>query len=290
MKHLNKEAVKILEATDDERIAYILQPKWIGFPLVKQTLTQMEDLFLHPTIHRMPNLLIKAQSNNGKSHLLNRFLKLHPVYEDLQERNVVIPVVFIEIPPDPKPETIYTEILRYLKLPFRESYSKDRKFNMVKSGFERLGVRMLCIDEMHVLMNTTRLKKAQLLDAIKHISNQTRIPIVAAGTYEAHTALVSDVQLANRFNVVELPQWRLNDEFRQLLASFETVIPLKERSDLDQVDMTTRIYGMSEGWIGEVHAVLALAAKYAIQHQEESITLETLDRIHWSTPQARRTV
>lgn len=252
--HLPEEVMSYLTRSDEERIAFIKKPKWLGHDKAKKLILKMEDLLNHPEAHRMPNLVIKAETNNGKSSVLNRFLELHPTYEDFTQDKIIIPVINFEIPSNPKPDTIYHELLHAMKLPFRQSYSEDIKRKMIKEGFRDFGVRMMTIDEFHVIANTTRLVKMQLLDTIKYLSNRLRVPIVAAGTREAHVTLLSDPQTANRFDPYLLPQWKLDDDFRSLVASFEKLIPLRYRSGLDDPAITTKIYAETEGWIGEVHS------------------------------------
>lgn len=288
MEHVSPKLREFLSLDDDQRIAEIRRKKWIGYTAVNQLLARMEDLLNYPKTHRMPNLLIKSETNNGKSFVLKKFLKAHPVYEDPRLSRYIFPVVSIEIPADPSPDIIYSLILQALRIPYRESYKKEVKARKVFEAFGKFGVRMLLIDELHVLMNTTRLKKAQLLDTLKYIGNQTEIVIVGAGTMEAHTAIISDGQLANRFEPFVLPHWKLNTEFRKLLATFEKILPLKKPSQLQSQAISTEIYSMSGGWIGEVDEVLTRAAVEAIQSGEEKITLQILRKIDWQSPEQRR--
>lgn len=288
MSHLAPQILELLNSSNEERIAELRRKKWIGYTAANKALAKMEDLLNHPKTHRMPNLLIKSDTNNGKSFLLKRFIKSHPSYEDSANEKLIIPVVSIEIPAEPSPDVIYSLILQAMHIPYRESYKKEVKARKVFDAFERFAVRILIIDELHVLMNTTKLKKAQLLDTLKYIGNTTEIVIVGAGTMEAHTAIVSDGQLANRFEPYVLPQWKLNTDYRKLLATFEKIIPLKHASDLQSQILATEIYSMSSGWIGEINEILTRAAIEAIHSGEEKITLETLKRIDWLTPEKRR--
>jgi hypothetical protein len=288
--HLDQCTLQYLDLTKAERITHIKKNRWIGYDHAKKLILKMEDLLRHPDTHRMPNLLIKAATNNGKSSILNRFADLHPVKDDPFEDKLVMPVLTMQIPSAPTPDSIYNGILRKLRLPFRESYSKDLKFQMVLDGLKNFDVRMLCFDELHVIANTTKLVKLQLLDTIKYLSNETRIPIVGAGTIEAHVLLLSDGQLANRFEPYLLPQWKPNDEFQQLVVSFEALLPLKRPSNLHNEEMAMRIYAETDGWIGEVHAYLARAAEYAIEKDIEYISMKVLDKIEWLSPTKRRIV
>ncbi len=64
--HLNESTLKLLALSDAERIERIRSPRWIGYPRAKEILAKLEDLLIHPKSHRMPNLLIIGDTNNGK--------------------------------------------------------------------------------------------------------------------------------------------------------------------------------------------------------------------------------
>lgn len=287
MKHLHDSIKPLLDLNDAERIEAILKRRWIGYPKAHQILTRMEDLLNHPKIHRMPNLLIKAETNNGKSFLLEKFLKEHPPYEAKDDR-VVVPALLIEIPPDASSHTIYSLILDELQITYSYTSKKDVKTQLAFDALERFQVKLLIIDELHVLMNTTKLKKAQMLDTLKYLGNRARVSIVAAGTKEAHTAILSDGQLANRFEPLELPQWKICSEYRKLLATFERLLPLKKPSNLQEQDIALEIYAMAGGWIGEMDTLIKRTAIQAIKDGSEEITLNLLQKLDWQAPDQRR--
>ena len=76
--HLNEQAVEHLALADDERIAKIRSSRWIGYPQAEKTLAKLEDLLTYPKSHRMPNLLVVGDTNNGKTMLVQKFCKAHP--------------------------------------------------------------------------------------------------------------------------------------------------------------------------------------------------------------------
>jgi hypothetical protein len=46
-----------------------------------------------------------------------------------------------------------------------------------------------------------------LLNSIRFLANDLRLPLVCAGTHEAKQALMTDQQLADRFEATEFPAW-----------------------------------------------------------------------------------
>ncbi|MBD3668359.1 MAG: TniB family NTP-binding protein [Kangiella sp.] len=270
------------------RINKLKEDKWIGYTQATLILEKLEDLMFHPKVHRMPNMVILGETNNGKTSVIKRFLKRHPAINDSFEDATQVPVVSIEMPPEANQDSIYISILRELYVPFQRNARKDEKFNQIKSIVERLNIRMLMIDEFHTLLDNNVLRQTQVLNTIKYLGNSLQIPIVAAGTKEAHRALLSDSQLSNRFKPYELSRWKLDIEFRKLLKSFEKLIALDKPSNLDQRDLAIEIMNMSEGWIGEIAEIIKSAAINAIKDGTEQITLDGLKKLHWITPTRRR--
>lgn len=65
----------LLELDDKARIKHIEKDQWIGYPRAQQALEKLHHLFSHPKRSRMPNLLIIAPTNNGKTMLIQKFFR-----------------------------------------------------------------------------------------------------------------------------------------------------------------------------------------------------------------------
>ena len=72
--HLHTKTATYLDDDTEDRIWYIRSPHWIGYPQAGHILDKLEDLLVYSKIHRMPNLLIVGDTNNGKTMLARRFL------------------------------------------------------------------------------------------------------------------------------------------------------------------------------------------------------------------------
>ena len=82
----------------------------------------------------------------------------------------------------------------------------------------------------------------------------------AVGTQEAHQALLTDQQLADRFAAFELPRWQDDAAFAQLLKTFASILPLQSPSDLCQPKIRQRILSLTEGVTVRICRVLEAAA------------------------------
>lgn len=286
--HLSETARKLLVLSDQERIQRIIKPRWIGYTKAKQILDKLEELINYPKTHRMPNLLIVGDTNNGKTMIINRFYSKYPANDNPEQDSVNVPVLMIQAPETPDEGRFYNAILEKLFAPYRIKDHCDKKKFQIISIFKKIGLKMLIIDEIHDILAGSLLKQRQLLAAIKHLSNELKIPIVGVGTKEAFNALQTDQQLSNRFEPAILLKWQFNDEYLSLLASFEQIVPLQKPSNLTEDNIALKLLSMSEGTIGEISTIINKAAEKAITTKEECINIKLLEKLGWIPPSERK--
>lgn len=277
------------EKSKKERIEEARTVKWIGYTRALEVLDLMDDLITHPKIHRMPNLMLIGESNNGKTMIINRFQELNSSEIDT-DGVTQLPCVVVECPPTPDEGRLYNAILSKLYVPYKAHAHIDQKRDQVIGVLKNIGLKILILDEIHNVLSGVPTKQRQMLNAIKYLGNTLQIPIVVAGTIDALRAMVTDSQLANRFDRFILEPWSLDKDFIRLIASFEKSLPLLRPSNLTKKELATKIYTMSEGIIGEIYNLLSDASVDAIQSGDEQITLKTLESIRWIKPSRRKTV
>jgi TniB protein len=286
--YLNESAKAALALSDQERIDFIRRPRWIGYTKAKEVIAQLENLLTYPKTHRMPNLLLVGETNNGKTMIVNRFYQLHPVIDDPDREQCQWPVLVVQAPPVPSEVRFYTAILEKLSAPYCSSDSVYKKQFQVMKILRRVRVQIMIIDEIHQILAGKIGAQRQFLNTIKYLGNELQIPIVGVGTYEAFNALQTDPQLANRFEPTVLPRWEQGQEYLRLLSSFDRMLPLRQPASLTEKDLAFKLLVMSEGTIGELSALLARAAVSAIEKRTETITPKLLDRVGWIRPSERK--
>jgi hypothetical protein len=287
MEHLTKNAASCLQLTDKERIAYINKPKWLGYPYATKVLNKLSDLLEHPKCHRMPNLMIIGDTNNGKTMIAKKFLKLNPPDDNPQGDAAKVPVVYIQAPAVPDENRFYNAILEKLYAPFKPSDRVDRKLYQVKTILNRVDTKILMIDEIHHILAGNYNKQKVFLNVIKHLSNDLEIPIVGIGIDTAQNALRAEPQLSNRFERVNLPIWKSDKDYYRFLMSYERILPLKKGSKIYNVKIAEKLLTLGENLIGEITSLINKAAIEAIRNKSERITLNTLKQIDWSLPSSR---
>ena len=288
MSHLNDSTLKLLELSDPERIERIRAPRWIGYPQAKAILAKLDDLLTYPKSHRMPNLLVVGDTNNGKTMLLQRFCSLHPADDNPAGDGIQVSVLFMQAPPIPDEGRFYNAILELLFAPYTPNDRVDKKQFQAIKLLKYVGLRMLVIDEIHHVLAGNLNRQRAFLNVLKYLGNELQVPIVAMGTRDAFRALQTDPQLANRFEPAPLPRWEFDIDFLRLLASFERMLPLREPSVLHDTTLAAKLFSMSEGYIGELSRLLTNAAVHAVDTGRERIDERILNGIDWVAPSDRK--
>lgn len=269
----------------EERIQKCKEQIWIPYPQAVNILNELEDLFNHPKKDRMPNLLIVGSTNNGKTTILNKFMQKHPMYLNVYN---VIPIIKISAPISPSHNALYEKILDELLVPYGTTESASRKEYQVKKVLEDVQTKMIIIDEFQDIFHGKINFQREFLAAVKHLGNDLKIPIIAAGVWEVQSVMTADPQIANRFETIKIDNWKPDEDFARLLMSFESTLPLKEASNLHSKKMFSMLYDMSEGMIGELARILEKASVYALKHNREKIDENILNSINFIKPSLRR--
>lgn len=295
--NLNSEIKALLLKSDEERIKYIIKDRWINYPLAQEIINTMEKLKTYEkNKSRVTSILLVGSSNNGKTSLLNEFMRRNPWYDYHSENPdkltkeffdkysaTGIPALYILAPSEPSETRLYSNILNSIFAPFKERDTISRKQYLVEYYLDLLNVDMLIIDEIHNILSGSIAKQKQILNAIKNLSNHLRIPIVLSGTKDALRAVSTDAQISSRFRPIYLKKWKMNKEFISLLATFLTTLPLKKESKILTPNTAMEILEISDGYIGDIVGLLKHAAIYAIESGSESISLKEIKECEYNS-------
>lgn len=289
MEHLNNKTKELLvRFNTQEKIQYVKEFKWIGYTQAQEIFKKLDDLKSYPKTYRMPNLLLVGDSNNGKTAILRKYWERNPAFIREVDQTVINPVIYVQAPPEPDEKRFYNIILETLFAPTKTSEKIDVRQQRIINLLKHVEVKILLIDEIHHVLAGTLKKQRTFLNVIKYLSNELQIPIICAGTKEAYNAIQTDPQLANRFEPKVLQRWRNDDEFKRLLVSFESVIPLSEPSHLIENSILTNILAKSEGLIGEVTKIIELSSILAIESGKNKITNNIINNIEYISPTKRK--
>jgi hypothetical protein len=142
------------------------------------------------------------------------------------------------MPPVPNEREFYEGLLLSLGSVMPHSLTVGHLRHCFQVLARQMGVRMLIIDEIHTMLAGSFREQRVFLNSIRLLANDLRLPLVYVGTHEAKQALMTDQQLADRFSASKLPLWRDDVAFGQLLASFESITPLRLPSNLRDANVS----------------------------------------------------
>lgn len=289
LDHLRPEARVIAMLPCEQRLAHLNLERWIGYTRAHQALTQLETLFIEePGKIRPQNLLIIGASNNGKTMIAEKFKRMHGQQVSDDGEHEIIPVVMMQMPAEATPTRFYNALLSALGTPIGCYGRYNSREGMVLQLMRTIGVRMLIIDELHNLLGATARRQRELLNLLRFLGNELRIPLVCLGIRDAYLAIRSDDQLENRFHPFLLPLWESGEDYARLLASFETILPLREPSYLLKPPLYDFVLRDSEGTIGEMATLLTRATATALLQGSECITPSIIERTNYHSPSIRR--
>jgi hypothetical protein len=278
ISHLAPEALAVLNLSDDQRIAFLAEDRWIDYARARKALQELERLLASPKRTRMPSMLIHGESNIGKSMIIQKFLRDHPHREFNDATGMLqIDVLAVEMPAAPSERRFYGQLLMALNAPYRPSDRLAAVEFTALTLLRQLAPKMIVVDEVHNLLAGSARDQRAALNLLKFLSNQVPCSIAALGTRDALAAVQTDPQIASRFPGLELPRWQENEELRGFLAGFERQLPLRQASQISNSRaIVSCVMNATGGITGDITGLLSRAAEAAIRTKTERITLDLL--------------
>ena len=280
--HLDEEIRPDLLLSDERRIARIDRDRWIGYGRAREAIEELERILRSERRQRPDNLLIVGASNNGKTAIARCFLARMVPPEDAAARTSTIPVTLIQAPNGPRIPQLLTSIRSALGQPAgrRETTAQLRAetYRIMRA----VGLRLLLIDDLH---NIRAAGVGPLLVELREIGAAAGVSLGGFATKDIAYALRQDEQLANRFDLMTLPRWRIDDpDYWRLLHTLGRRLPLRAASNLTDPELAASILSRSDGLIGAMTRLLRQAAVQAVRTAHERIDRAMLDRVTTTTP------
>lgn len=276
--HLAKAVAAVADLDDSKRIAYIRRDRFVSHKRADEVLTDLEMLYRMEDAVRPQGRLVVGRSLMGKSTIFDEFLRNHRASDNPEGDAAIVPVLLVQYP-EAASEGIYPEILAKLnaRLPANAQPRAQRKaaVELLRS----IGLRVLLVDELHNVLEGSANAQRKGLNSIKYLMNELRRPVVCAGTVEVLNAIKSDPQMHSRLKRQPLLRFQDDLDFQELLAGFELLLPLRKASGLSDETLSTQIFGITMGIVGEVADLLNSAAIFAIKESVECITTDVINAV-----------
>lgn len=277
LSHLAEDYRERAMWADKERIAWIRMDRWLGFPKAETVRKTLDAMLRYPPRTRMPCLLIYGQTGMGKSRIVERFEAENPRGFNDTTGTATIPVVAVQLPPQPTDGEFYGEVLEKLGAGFAGRGDVQRARQLTRRIMGQVGARMLILDEINHMLACTPRQQRVFLNTLRYLANDLQIPLVCTGNNEARAALLTDAALAERFDAVELVPWQNDEPFRLLMVTLAAILPLRKPSQLEEERCRTAILNLSDGNTGRIFRLVETLAVRAIENGTEQIEVGDLD-------------
>lgn len=277
LSHLAEDYRERAMWADKERIAWIRMDRWLGFPKAETVRKTLDAMLRYPPRTRMPCLLIYRQTGMGKSRIVERFEAENPRGFNDTTGTATIPVVAVQLPPQPTDGEFYGEVLEKLGAGFASRGDVQRARQLTRRIMGQVGARMLILDEINHMLACTPRQQRVFLNTLRYLANDLQIPLVCTGNNEARAALLTDAALAERFDAVELVPWQNDEPFRLLMVTLAAILPLRKPSQLEEERCRTAILNLSDGNTGRIFRLVETLAVRAIENGTEQIEVGDLD-------------
>lgn len=212
-EHIDDRCRRYAALSDEERIAWIKADRWIGFDQAQAALVRLNALLAYPPRDRMPCLLIYGNTGMGKAQrsCANSSGRIRP--HCVSPQGVINrPVVVAQVPSEPVERDLYRELLASLQAPALVGGTLAREKDICRSLLRTVGARMIVLDEVNGMLGRD-LSAATDFPECAAVSGERPEPLVCAGTDLARQALLTDAQLAERFEAFHLKPWKNDHAF-----------------------------------------------------------------------------
>lgn len=180
---------------------------WCREPQREALLQELHDLATDPARHRLQSIAIVGESNAGKSSLVERYKRLHPVVRG--ESALVVPAISVNMSGMPRTSDLSVALLEALQAPDPKTGTDvDRMKRFVQLARE-MSLGIVFMDEFHDCADTSGRGKP-FLRVIKLLMNE-KILVVPVGTEMLAEVLMRDPQLHSRFNFSRGRLQRIDD-------------------------------------------------------------------------------
>ncbi len=282
MDHLLEHVRPYLDRDQEERIAYIRAPRWIGHHAAQDSHRRLAELLLRPPSLRTQGLMLVGPYANGKTMIAERFAVEHLRTSPNQR------VWIAQTREGAGLGHFYASILQALRAPGGDMWNLGRKTEQLDHLLFSLKPRVLIFDEFHNALRGRARDVEAVFAFLRRIGRQYDISPVLIGEVAVCDFINATSEMASRFDLVPVPRWQYDENYLMLLDSLEAALPLAKSSDLSTETLARLIFSLSEGLIGEIVTIVAKAAIAAITSGTERISKANIDALRYVPISQRR--
>lgn len=221
-------------------------------------------------------MTVVAPAGSGKSLLI-----------DCVERNVCNwpflragSVIVASLKESPNVGQIQTDLLsnfNYAIPPRTTRQTNAAMYNVLVSAIEQHGIKLIALDEFqHVFLSQKEEAHAAVIDWLKRLMSQTRVPVLLSGTEMLRGIEKADPQLWTRVTAIfEIPPFENDEHWRGVLAAFASAT---RRVDLSALSTThaSSIFRATKGVFRLLKELVVEAAMIALDAKASAVDRQHL--------------
>ncbi|WCL52884.1 TniB family NTP-binding protein [Gimibacter soli] len=222
-----------LKRPAEVRIDALWRDHWIDLPMIMPICKAILDCALMPRRSRPRWILVAADPNMGKSRLLDHVgREINRGVGQISGPHDQRPALVYEMPNAPTADGFLRGLLVAAGLG-HTGMRDEILFHFCLNRLGNMGAKVILINEFQGLINTpTKADFATIVRNLQRLSEGLQASIVAFGSQKTLLPMIQgEEQLYHRFDIFELRQWKLDDSFRQFVATILATLPLREGVD-----------------------------------------------------------
>lgn len=273
--HLDAPAQRLAHAPDHIRIESIGKDRLIYHPRFVTLVNEGLWLAADPPTSRARGLIYFGPPGSGKS-TLSTTIASHVAQWFQREQAHQPTVLIVSMSGLRSAKMVFERALKNCNVPMSKRFSTSEAEMILHDTLRKMNCRLLILDELQDVLGSNRSEQQRVLEVIKHMMNELKLPILGLGTEAAREGFGTDAHLAARFKALPLPTWKADDDFANFLAAYERSLPLRKPSNLSHPDVMRHLLAAGSGILDEMLKIIKPAAINAIASKKERITLADL--------------
>jgi hypothetical protein len=225
-------------------------------------------------------MLVTGPTGTGKTTISTHYVERYPRYD--AEDRTVIPVLFFELPSEPRSNVVAERLLLALGDPYPKEGSGALRMERAKKLIRACRTDLIIIGEVqHATDNLDSRARDITGDALKDLMN-LGVPTVFFGLPSARAYFVKNQQLGRRCTPkIPLRPFRLakeeeRNEYLGVLMSLHRLLPTVGPSALIDPDCALALHFASFGLFGQLSQLIEEALRIALTDEDTALRREHL--------------
>lgn len=270
--HIKKDLRHLVDLPPEHRIQICRHDIWIDTPRFKPLLKCLNHMVYTDHQIQASSIFIFGDGGDGKSALFHRLQYLG----ELSGRKMI----FITLTENMNRYKLHDAICEQFGVQIGKRTTAANRIDIIVKKMQAGGIGAIVIDELSDAMLEGGSNKKTILSLLRSLAEgKLKLCVIAFGNSVANETIVLDRVLDRRFVQWSLPEWKLDQDFVNFIATYETYLPLKLSSNVSDLKLRTLIFSRSHGILDNIVKILKCCAMDAIEQGAERITADQISKI-----------